>query len=153
MDDEGIERASAFLDRWPDVPFDVTPGWLFKSFARDLDGWRAFFMKYQDRILFGTDNDYGISKELIYVIRAVLETDNEIEFWNTELHGMKLDRTVSKKIYGANFRRYAGACPRKVETAQVIEERNRITRRAQNSPLKDNLLQDVLDELKNMGVR
>jgi predicted TIM-barrel fold metal-dependent hydrolase len=156
MDDESIERASAFLDRWPDVSFDVTPGWLFKSFARDLDGWRAFFIKYQDRILFGTDNDYGISKELIYVIRTVLETDNEIEFWNIELHGMKLDRTVLEKIYGANFRRYAGTCPKKVETAQVIEECNRITRRAQNSPLKDNLLQDVqdvLDELKSMGVR
>ena len=156
MDEEGIERASAFLDRWPNVSFDLTPGWLFKSFARDIDGWRAFFIKYQDRILFGTDNDYGISKELIYVIRTVLETDNEIVFWNTELHGMKLDRTVLEKFYGANFHKYAGACPRTVETTQVIEECNRIIRRAQTSPLKEKLLQDVqnvLDELKSMDVR
>ena len=156
MDDESIERESVFLDCWPDVSFDVTPGWLFKSFGRDLDGWRAFFMKYQDRILFATDNDYGTSKELIYVIRTVLETDNEVEFWNTELHGMKLDRTELEKIYGANFHRYAGVCARKVETAPLIEECNRIIRRAQNSPLKDNLLQDVqdvLDELKSMGMR
>jgi len=155
MDDESIERASAFLDRWPEVSFDVTPGLLFKSFAKDLDGWRAFFVKYQDRILFGTDNDYGISKELIYVIRTVLETDNEIEYWDTELHGMKLDRVVLEKIYRANFRRYSGAFPRQVEPAQVIEECDRITRRAQNSPLKDKLLQDVqgvLDVMKSMGV-
>ena len=156
MDDESIARASAFLDRWPNVSYDVTPGLLFKSFAKDLDGWRAFFIKYQDRILFGTDNDYGISKELIYAIRTMLETDNEIEFWDTQLHGWKLDRSILEKIYGANFRRYAGANPKKVEAAQVIEECNRITRRAQNSPLKEALLEDVqevLDELKRMGVR
>jgi predicted TIM-barrel fold metal-dependent hydrolase len=156
MDDESIERASAILERYPNVSFDVTPGLLFKSFALDLDGWRNFFIKYQDRILFGTDNDYGISKELIYAIRTVLETDNEIEFWNTELHGMKLERSVLEKIYGANFRRYAGASPRQVEAAQVIEECNRITRRAQISPLKDSLLQDVqdvMDVLKSMQER
>ena len=104
----------------------------------------------------GTDNDYGISKELIYVIRTVLETDNEIEFFNAELHGMKLERSVLEKIYGENFRSYAGACPKKVETAQVIEECNRITHRAQNSPLKVKLLQDVqdvLEVLNRMGVR
>jgi predicted TIM-barrel fold metal-dependent hydrolase len=150
MDDESIERASAFLDRWPNAAFDVTPGLLFKSFARDLEGWRAFFIKYQDRILFGTDNDYGISKELIFVIRTILETDNEIEFWNTELHGMKLDRVVLEKIYGGNFRKYAGAYPKKVVPAQVIEECNRITRRAQISPLKDKLLEDVGDVLNKL---
>ncbi len=152
MDDEGIARASAFLDRWPNVAFDVTPGLMWKSFAKDPAGWRAFFVKYQDQILFGTDNDYGISKELIYAIRTMLETDNEIEFWNTPLHGWKLDRSVLEKIYGANFRRYAGANPKIVEPAQVIEECNRITRRAQISPLKDSLLKDVqnvLDKLKS----
>ena len=155
MDDESIARGSAFLDRWPNVAFDVTPGLLFKSFAKDMDGWRAFFIKYQDRILFGTDNDYGISKELIYVIRTVLETDNDIEFWDTKLHGWKLDRPVLEKIYRENFRRYAGANPKIVEPAQVIEECNRITRRAQISPLKDSLLkevQDVRDILKSIGV-
>jgi predicted TIM-barrel fold metal-dependent hydrolase len=154
MDDEGIERASAFLDRWPDAAFDVTPGLLFKSFGKDLDGWREFFIKYQDRILFGTDNDYGISKELIYVIRTMLETDNEIEFWDTKLRGWKLDRPALEKIYNGNFRRYAGPTPKIVEAAQVIEECNRITRRAQDSPLKDKLLkdvQDVLDILKSMA--
>jgi predicted TIM-barrel fold metal-dependent hydrolase len=156
MDDESIERASAVLDRWPNVAFDVTPGLLFKSFGLDLEGWRAFFIKYQDRILFGTDNDYGISKELIYAIRTMLETDNEIEFWDTHLHGWKLDRPVLEKIYGANFRRYAGADPKQVEPAQVIEECHRIIRRAQNSPMKDALLkdvQDVQDELERMGVQ
>ena len=90
------------------------------------------------------------------MIRTMLETDNEIEFWNTPLHGWKLDRPVLEKIYRANFRRYAGANPIKVEAAQVIEECNRITRRAQNSPMKDSLLKDVqevLDIMESMGVR
>ena len=156
MDDEGIARASAFLDRWPNVAFDITPGLMFKSFTKDPEAWRAFFIKYQDRILFGTDNDYGISEELIYAIRTMLETDNDIEFWDTQLHGWKLDRPVLEKIYGANFRRYAGASPRKVEPTQVVEECNRISHRAQISPLKDALLkdvQDVLDMLESMNVR
>jgi len=151
MDDEGIERASAFLDRWPNVAFDITPGLMFKNFAKDFDGWRAFFIKYQDRILFGTDNDYGISKELIYVLRTMLETDNEIEFWDTQLHGWNLDRSVLEKIYRGNFRRYAGDDPKVVEPAQIIEECSRITRRAQESPLKDKLLLDVQNVLEKLN--
>lgn len=147
MDEEGIERASAFLDRWPDISFDLTPGWLFKSFERNLEGWREFFIKYQDRILFGTDNDYGASKELLYVMRTILETDNEIEYWDMPLHGMKLERPVLEKIYGANFRRYAGPAPKPVAAEQVRLECDRVARRAEISPSREKLLKDVRDVL------
>lgn len=143
MDEEGIDRASEFLDKWPEVSFDLTPGWLFKSFAQDYGGWRDFFIKYQDRILFGTDNDYGKALELIYTMRTVLETDNQIRYWDTDLAGMKLDREILAKIYGENFLRYAGNAPRTVEPGPVLEECGRIGKTAETSPRKDEILKDL----------
>ena len=145
MDEEGIERASDFLDRWPEVSFDLAPGMHFPNFEKNLNAWRDFFVKYQDRIIFGTDNDYGAARQLIYTIRTVLETDNEIEYWDTLLHGMKLDRDALDKIYRANFQRYTGITPKAVNAGLVREDCARMERMAQDSPLKDSLLKDIED--------
>jgi len=150
MDEEGIERASDFLDRWPEASFDLAPGMHFPNFEKNLSGWRDFFIKYQDRILFGTDNDYGVAKELIYTMRTILETDNEIAYWDALLHGMKLDRGVLDKIYRANFQRYAGEAPREVDVDLLKEDCNRIDKMAQGSPMRESICKDVRDVLDRL---
>ena len=48
--------AAKLLDRYPNLYFDITPGWeMFENFAKDIEFWRAFFGKYSNKILFGTD--------------------------------------------------------------------------------------------------
>ena len=145
LDEESIERAMAFLDKWPQVSFDLAPGWHFKSFEKDLKRWRDFFIKYQDRILFGTDNDYGISRELIYTMCTILETDNEVRFWDTHLHGMKLDRDALRKIYSANFLAYASSTPRKVIAESIAAECDEVAQQAQQSPEREAIFKDLND--------
>jgi predicted TIM-barrel fold metal-dependent hydrolase len=52
-----INRASKFLDKWKNVSFDITPGWeMYDNFTGKSVEWREFFINYQDRLIFGTDN-------------------------------------------------------------------------------------------------
>lgn len=145
MDEEGVERAGDFLDRWPQVSYDLTPGMHFKSFEANLEGWRDFIIKYQDRILFGTDNDYGMSRQLIYAMRSILETDNTIDCWDMRLRGMKLERAVLEKIYTRNFARYSGETPREVSPEDIAEECVHIEAIAGVGPEREGVLKDVAD--------
>ena len=145
MDEEGIRRASDFLDRWPEVSFDLTPGRMFVSFEKDYEQWRDFFIKYQDRLMFGTDNDYGLSKELIHTVRTILETDNSTELWDTVLRGMHFDVDMLKKIYSLNFQKYAGTTPKKADRMLLSEECERLAVLAQSSTLKDDIMKDIKD--------
>ena len=63
-----IEEATRVLETYPNVHFDLTPGWeMFLGFSKDIDAWQAFFEKYADRILFGTDcNDIKDFNPQIY---------------------------------------------------------------------------------------
>ncbi|OGV51392.1 MAG: hypothetical protein A2X49_10440 [Lentisphaerae bacterium GWF2_52_8] len=107
-----IKRASSFFERWPNVCFDLTPGMeMYFNFTKKPQEWRAFFIRYQDRILFGSDNlgtcGSGKAKHLdstvkhIASIRKFLETDEEM----CSGRGLKLPQSALKKIYSGNFLR------------------------------------------------
>ena len=69
----------------------------------------AFFTKYQDRILYGTD--MGIDAEMYRITFRVLETADEhfyperISNYHWPWHGFDLEDPVLKKIYSENARR------------------------------------------------
>ena len=130
-----IDRASGFLDKWPDVSFDLTPGpSMYGYFSQAPEKWRSFFIKYQDRILLGTDNhaekrNFGPEAPAeywptpkIYAMRTFLETDREFRGWHRDLKGICLEKEVLEKIYCRNFQRYAGENPRKLNTEFAIHE-------------------------------
>lgn len=84
---DDLERASAFLDRHESVYLDITPGFeMFYNFSDRRSDWRDFFIHYQDRIIFGTDNGWGddlspAQKVInaynnVAFIRAFYETDD-----------------------------------------------------------------------------
>jgi predicted TIM-barrel fold metal-dependent hydrolase len=65
---------------------------------------RRFFVHYQDRILFGTDNGPELAMYLAHVRQ--LETEDEW-FWSADpewwrSYGMKLPPEVLAKVYSAN---------------------------------------------------
>ncbi len=135
---DDLPRAADFLDRYPNVTFDLAPGIeMLHNFTKRPEAARDFFLKYQGRILFGTDFGPGGLLSRIWVVRNFLETDEEFHvptderlFWpdhRTMIRGIALPREVLKKVYADNFRRVVGAEPRQLEARLVIEELNRLT--------------------------
>lgn len=156
-----MDRASEFLDSWPNISFDITPGSeMYINFSKSPEKWHDFFVKYQDRILLGTDNAGGAESEdkncitdavsKVKVMRTFLETDNVINAWGTKLRGLQLSRGVLEKIYHGNFQRYAGFIPKKVNIDLAVEECKRILNLASSSPKKDNIFPQMDDILQRM---
>jgi predicted TIM-barrel fold metal-dependent hydrolase len=135
---DDLPRAAACLDRYPNVCFDLAPGIeMLHNFTKRPDEARGFFLKYQDRIIFGTDFAPGGLLSRIWVVRNFLETEEEFHvptderlFWpdhRTMMRGIALPEKVLKKIYADNFRRIVGPEPRKLDPRKVIQELDRLT--------------------------
>jgi len=98
-----LARAAKLLDENPNVYFDVAA--VLYDFGRQPRAAHDFFVKYQDRILFGKDSYQP--DEYPYYWR-VFETDDEYfdyyrdyhAFW--KLYGLALPDGVLRKLYYAN---------------------------------------------------
>jgi predicted TIM-barrel fold metal-dependent hydrolase len=119
-----FERAARFFDAHPSVCFDLAPHMdMYRDFSRDPGTARSFFLRYQDRIIYGTDTDtralargpegMRLMQSIPVLIRSFLEMDSEFTSADgTRYHGLGLPRDVLEKIYAANFERLYGATPR-----------------------------------------
>jgi uncharacterized protein len=108
-----LERAARLLDEFPNVTLEV--GAMLHEFGRQPRAARDFFVRYQDRVLFGKDAFQP--SEYPYFWR-VFETDDEYfdyyrdyhAFW--KLYGMALPDEVLRKLYYENALRLYPALPR-----------------------------------------
>lgn len=135
---DDLRRAAAFLDRHPTVSFDLAPGIeMLHNFTKRPGEARDFFMKYQDRIVFGTDlAPKGLDSRL-WVVRNFLEADEEFHvptdeplFWpdhRTMIRGIALPQEVLRKIYSDNFRRHVSPAPQPLDRELVLAELDRLT--------------------------
>jgi len=143
-----LPRAAELLDSYPNVNLDITPGVeMYHNFTANFDAARDFFLKYQDRILFGTDSGAGaaisgkphIDMEVglgrIWMVRNYLETDEVFPVPSDPLmvpddrppiRGMELPAEVLGKIYAGNFQRIVGPGPKALDMDLVTEELDRI---------------------------
>lgn len=127
MGEEGIEKASGFLDKWPDVYYDITPGIeMYGSFYENPEKWREFFVKYQDRIVFGSDNGMDESYVYIDVTRRFLETFDEFQCRDLRIKGIGLERDILEKIYHGNFERRAVSTPSNIDKKMLLQECDRV---------------------------
>jgi predicted TIM-barrel fold metal-dependent hydrolase len=107
-----LGRAAALLDAYPNVVIDA--GAILYDLGRQPRAAREFFVKYQDRILFGKDAFQP--QEYPYYWR-VFETSDEYfdyyrdyhAFW--KLYGMDLPDDVLKKVYYQNALRTVSGLP------------------------------------------
>ncbi len=137
-----LPRAARFLDEHPGVCFDLAPGVeMLYNISRDPAAGREFFIKYADRIVFGTDLSSGNTVE-DGVIRAGivfrwLETEDtfrvpeEADFLlgppeDGIIHGMALPDDVLAAIYRGTFTRLAGAEPKVLNAGAAVEECSRL---------------------------
>jgi len=131
-----IERAEEFLNRYGNANFDLTLGIeLMYNISRRRDEWRDFFIKFQDRIFFGTDiatwQTLQEALDRIWLIRNFLESDEEfftpqtadmlLTRYKEPFIGLKLPESALRKIYCENFQRLWGDKPRPLNMNVVIE--------------------------------
>jgi predicted TIM-barrel fold metal-dependent hydrolase len=108
-----LGRAAKLLDAYPNVVLELAA--ILYDLGRQPRAAHDFFVKYQDRILFGKDT-YAPS-EFPYYWR-VLETRDEYfdyyrdyhAFWN--LYGMELPDGVLRKVYHENALRVTPGLPK-----------------------------------------
>lgn len=120
------EEAVRVMESYPNVRFDLTPGWeMFLGFSKDIDRWRSFFIKYADRLLFGTDtNTYKDFNDKIHDLVYFALTHDESEFPmpayrpNLNIRGLHLPEDVIERICYKNFIDFVGG----EESAPVDEE-------------------------------
>jgi predicted TIM-barrel fold metal-dependent hydrolase len=138
-----LDRLSEWLDQFPNMSIDLTPGIeMYYTFSQNIKKTRDFFLKYQDRILFGTDigarallvdPEQGIqfdeSQNRVFVVRSFLENDGEFHLnengflfgdSNVLLLGLGLPREVLEKIYYKNFERVVSVAPRKPDSKAIV---------------------------------
>jgi predicted TIM-barrel fold metal-dependent hydrolase len=98
-----LNKLGKHLDEFPNVMTEF--GAVIAELGRQPKTARDFFIRYQDRILFGKDS---YNKEEFYTYFRVLESDDEYfnyfrkrhAFW--KMYGLNLPDEVLKKIYHEN---------------------------------------------------
>jgi predicted TIM-barrel fold metal-dependent hydrolase len=103
-----LAAVGRLLDRHPNVDVDFAA--RMWELARQPNSARRFFVKYQDRIVFGTDMHPELPMYLAHVRQ--LETDDEW-FWPSDAewwrgYGMDLPAGVLEKLYRKNAERTLG---------------------------------------------
>ena len=108
---ENLDYVSNLLDTHPNVMVEF--GAREAELGRQPRRAREFFLKYQDRIMFGTDN--GMKEEMYRNHFRWLETADEyFDYWGYpgqgrwKIYGMELPDSVLEKVYHLNAERMLG---------------------------------------------
>ena len=108
---ENLDWVQSMLDKYPNVMVEF--GAREAELGRQPRRTRDLFMKYQDRIMFGTDN--GLAEEMYRNNFRWLETSDEyFDYWGSPgqgrftISGLALPDDVLEKIYHKNAERLFG---------------------------------------------
>jgi predicted TIM-barrel fold metal-dependent hydrolase len=145
-----LARLAGYLDEFPNMHVDLTHGIeMYHNFSNKPNEVRDFFMKYQDRILYGTDVGAKAllakkgeviepveSKMRVDLVRGFLEEEGNFQLETEKVNlfgkfaggfeGINLPADVLKKIYYQNFERLAGNKPRPINPERIAQECQRL---------------------------
>ncbi|MCP4535843.1 MAG: amidohydrolase family protein [Chloroflexi bacterium] len=137
-----LARAGRFLDEHPTVHFDLAPGIeMLYNLSHDPDSSKEFFIKYAERIVFGTDLTSDLTEEQGRIRAGLifrwLESEDTFRVPQAAdfllgppedgiIRGMHLSDDVLAKIYHDNFCRLAGSEPQILNVGRAIEECERL---------------------------
>lgn len=131
---DDLERAAQMMETYPNICFDLTPGAeMFPAFSKNWQAARDFFIRHQDRILYGTDSynwkpkpDKTLEEQngrRVNQVRRFLERtepfteDGYAEPWVP----FGLPEAILDKIYRQNFLRLFGNTPRPLNPALIAQ--------------------------------
>ncbi len=124
---EELDRLSAVLDKYPNVCIDTTPAERELHYLSETpEKTRAFFRKYADRIMLGTDDKNAFHTRYKEVQLAMLDRylrtpDSFTTKWGNKLVGVDLDRDDLEKVLYKNFRHRTGETPKVIDKALLKE--------------------------------
>lgn len=163
-----LPRLSEWLDRFPNMRVDLTPGIeLYENLSRTPDETHAFFVRYGDRIQYGTDiGGRAVLTETatalkdqeslrrVEIIRSFLHGKEETQILEDGqylvktqpfvLRGMAFGPDLLQKIERDNFFTFIGASlPRRVRKVPLLvylfQLKRKLLRRASRSGLQPDL--------------
>ena len=129
-----LERCAALLDRFPCLSLDITPGTeMYAGFSKRPADWRSFFVRYRERLIYGTDSENSpVPADLpaneaerpFKLVRGMLETGSDFRYGRCYgdlgvLHPLALDDETLRCIYHDNALRLLGE-PREIIEAATV---------------------------------
>lgn len=118
---EKPEELAAVFEKYAGASVDVTPGSeMYAAFRENREFYRDFFIRYADRILYGTDtavkgDDMTRFAQRGQAVRQFLSTDQDLQVLQVATHGIELPEDVQRKILCDNFQRLAGQTPKPID--------------------------------------
>lgn len=108
---ENLNWVGTMLDRCPNFLVDISG--RIAELGRKPNSSRAFFTRYQDRILFGTDMranpiQYRIYYRFLETLDDYFEYGEEDEDGHWRIHGLGLPDEILRKVYYDNAQRILG---------------------------------------------
>jgi Amidohydrolase len=114
-----VDRIAAFLDRFPNANVDMAARMSQVQYqsVRDYERVRSFFIKYQDRLLYGTDLTLNPGEDLQEFKRSAHQAwmsdwrylatgeTQRVDVIKADAKGLALPRAVIDRIYYKNARR------------------------------------------------
>lgn len=122
---EKPEKLAKMLDKYENLTIDITPGGeMYIGFNENREYFKEFFVKYQDRIHFGTDMDYSPSIEggvwLCDRVYRFLATDEPLSSFDDHIiPGFKLPCEVVQKICSDNLLKKLSGKPKEINKAAL----------------------------------
>ncbi len=159
---DDIEYAERFMEKWPNVCFDLTPGTeMYFNFNEKPNEWKNFFIKYSNRILYGTDiynwhkEDFTVEERYSHAVnleRSFLEKKAAFtDKWTgrTLDYPFGFDNDILDKIYYDNFIRLFGKEPRPLNKELIVSETENALRKYELNELETENVKKIIRALSN----
>lgn len=113
--EKSLDNIARHLDKYPNFAVDTAARMEYLMLA-PTDEVRAFLIKYQDRVLYGTDLDLIATADINEVLKdwestyardwRFFATDDTFDQAGRKVHGLKLPEPVLRKIFRENALRW-----------------------------------------------
>lgn len=119
------EKLIELFEKYPNMGVDITPGGeMYFAFDDKREYYMDFFIKYSERIQFGTDSCFPYGTEsyswLTDRVYRYIATDEEFKGFGDRIHtGMKLPKKTLENILYKNFERTVGKEPKPINKAAL----------------------------------
>ncbi|NLE12938.1 MAG: amidohydrolase family protein [Clostridiales bacterium] len=153
------EEAERVMETYPNVRFDLTPGVeMYWNFDEKIDYWHDFFIKYQNRILFGTDCN-SMKKCNTELVKLVYRKLTESRDFFTQrcygrdftVRGLELPPETVERICYGNYIDFVGEEIKPVDTEMLCGCCERILHDLESEPYDPIYLAgaEIADHLRN----